>query len=285
MDDVKPIQLLMAGLPGAGKTTFLAALWHVVKSKEIAGSMQMERREGDQEYLNQIADQWSKCAELKRTPGEGEMEIAILLCDPENGGVLRLSIPDMSGELYASHWESRQCTESFADLLSDVKGCLLFINPGNLLATDWIEDVNAIYDDFLDNEDASVELSSEMPPTASAWEAKMSPTQVQLVEILQFFNELVGRSLRLAIIISAWDLVEPKYTPKKWVEEKLPLLWQYMIANAGQFSVEFTGVSAQGGKRTDTTLLEFSVASQRIKIDPHNGNEHDITHPMRWLMQ
>src|SRR5258708_2938371 len=66
-----PFQCLMAGLPETGKTTFLAALWHVAKSHEVSGSMRLERREGDQEYLNNIANAWSKCAELVRTPGEG----------------------------------------------------------------------------------------------------------------------------------------------------------------------------------------------------------------------
>src|SRR5262245_55989499 len=78
-----PFQCLMAGLPETGKTTLLAALWHVAKSHEVPGSLRLERREGDQEYLNRIANSWSKCAELVRTPGEGEMGVAILLRHPD----------------------------------------------------------------------------------------------------------------------------------------------------------------------------------------------------------
>ena len=69
MNNATPFQCLMVGLPGTGKTTFLAALWHVAKSHEVPGSMRLERREGDQEYLNWIADEWSKCAELETNPG------------------------------------------------------------------------------------------------------------------------------------------------------------------------------------------------------------------------
>jgi hypothetical protein len=50
--DAEPFQCLMLGLPKAGKTTFLAALWHVLKPGEIPGSLLMGPREGDQEYLN-----------------------------------------------------------------------------------------------------------------------------------------------------------------------------------------------------------------------------------------
>ena len=82
MVDMEPFKCLMLGLPKAGKSTFLAALWYVLKSAEIPGSLVMERREGDQEYLNLIADQWSKCEELDRTPRSGHMGVAIVLKDP-----------------------------------------------------------------------------------------------------------------------------------------------------------------------------------------------------------
>src|SRR5580704_5554303 len=98
MNNATPFQCLMVGLPGTGKTTFLAALWHVAKSHEVPGSLRLEKREGDQEYLNNIANAWSKCAELVRTPSDGVMDVSIMLRDPEDNRLVRLSIPDMSGE-------------------------------------------------------------------------------------------------------------------------------------------------------------------------------------------
>jgi Double-GTPase 1 len=143
-----PFQCLMVGLPETGKTTFLAALWHVAKSHEVPGSLRLEKREGDQEYLNNIANSWSKCAELIRTPGEGEMGVAILLRDPDTSRVVRLSIPDMSGELYKTQWESRSCTSEFADLVSEAGGCLFFLHPGKLVETQWIADANATLEEW-----------------------------------------------------------------------------------------------------------------------------------------
>ena len=66
MSEATPFQCLMAGLPGTGKTTFLAALWHVAKSHEVEGSMRLEKREGDQEYLNR--SQIRVRVELERPP-------------------------------------------------------------------------------------------------------------------------------------------------------------------------------------------------------------------------
>lgn len=291
MADAEPFQCLMLGLPKAGKTTFLAALWHVLKSREITGSLLMERREGDQEYLNLIADQWSKCAELDRTPSGGQMGVAIVLRDPARDTLVRMSIPDMSGELYASQWEDRNCTTEFAELAANAGGCLAFIHPGTLSQTTWIAGANAVYDGWVEGGGAVQEQTSQdatafetVPPT-TPWSPRGAPTQVQMVEVLQFLADLTGRRLRLALVVSAWDLVSKDISPAKWVEQELPLLWQFLRTNRSQFEVEYMGVSAQGGRASDAdTLLEHPVASHRIRMVAPGVEGHDITHPIRWLM-
>ena len=40
------------GMPSSGKTTFLAALWHLITSGELDPSLTLERLEGDYYYLN-----------------------------------------------------------------------------------------------------------------------------------------------------------------------------------------------------------------------------------------
>lgn len=282
MSEPAPFQCLMTGLPETGKTTFLAALWYVAKSHEIPGSMRLERREGDQEYLNQIADAWSKCAELKRTPGEGEMGVTILLRDPENNGLVRLSIPDMSGELFARQWESRSCTAEFADLVNQVGGCLLFLHPAKMTEAQWIAEANATLEGWPGVENGEKEEAVEQ--TGTDWEAKTASTQVQIVGLLQFMAELTDRNLRLAVVVSAWDLVTEPTTPAEWVEKRMPLLWQYITANPALYSASFIGVSAQGGERSDASLLEHETASHRIRVDAPGSKEHDISHPVRWLM-
>jgi stage III sporulation protein SpoIIIAA len=50
---------LIIGLPETGKTTFLAALWHVVTSEEVNESLRLERLHGDSKYLNEISAKWA----------------------------------------------------------------------------------------------------------------------------------------------------------------------------------------------------------------------------------
>jgi hypothetical protein len=283
---------LMVGLPRTGKTSFLAALWHVVRSSEVPGSMTLVRREGSQAYLNQIASQWSQCKELARTSGEGENGIALLLSHVESGLGLRLEIPDTSGEMYQSHWEFRQCSDSFAKLAQNSDGCLLFIHPEMLVEPSFLVDANAIYDEWTadDTAEESTEETEEVDEEnveseVAEWEAKKAPTQVQLIEILQDLVELGKRRQRIAIIISAWDVAKKSgLTPGQWFEARAPMLWQYLQSNPEQFRHSIFGVSAQGGKTDEAErLLEHHNASERIEVLHKAYSGHDITAPIKWL--
>ncbi len=211
------------------------------------------------------------------------MDVAVLLRDPGNDKIVRLSIPDMSGELFASHWETRCCTTAFADLVEEIGGCLLFLHPEKLVETQWIADANTTLAGWIGDDAAEVK-DEEEPTAGSSWTARTAPTQVQMVELLQFMAELTGRQLKLALIVSAWDLVSENVTPAQWVQDRLPLLWQFITANPALYSASFMGVSAQGGTRSDASLLDHHIASHRIRINSPGGNDNDITHPIRWLM-
>ena len=57
----------MLGLPGSGKTTFLAALWHQFESAEIETAFIAERLQPDREYLKSIREAWLACEEISHT--------------------------------------------------------------------------------------------------------------------------------------------------------------------------------------------------------------------------
>ena len=292
MTEADNFQCLMVGLPRTGKTTFLAALWHVVRSDEVSDSLRLDRLEGDQEYLNLIAAQWLKCKALERTSGD-QIKVDIRLRDPATGYLAWLRIPDMSGELYESLWETRTCLTSFADLVNEVDGCLLFVHPGKVVETTWIDDANATFSEWEKDipveADADTEAEIETETAGTEWEPRFAPTQVQMVEILQFLTELSKKNFRVVLVISAWDLVKEEVSPDQWLEKRLPLLWQFLTANSDLFNVTYMGVSAQGGEVTGENsvaeaLLDHNVASRRIRICVSDKEGNDISQPIRWLM-
>ncbi len=113
------------------------------------------------------------------------------------------------------------------------------------------------------------------------------PTQVQIVELLQF---IAGRPyfnppFRIALMVSAWDsLIEENITPANWIEMELPLLAQFLESNRRLFDYSIYGVSAQGGDYRDVGKLTSMLPSERILVTGSDvKNEHDLTEPLTWL--
>lgn len=115
----------------------------------------------------------------------------------------------------------------------------------------------------------------------------MAPTQVILVEVLQFAEQL--RPLRrISIVLSAWDQVRKssvRDTPETWLKRELPLLWQFLQRNPGQLEFRIFGVSAQGGDYDqDFDLLSEMSPALRPKAFDARGDELDeLIAPLKWL--
>ena len=90
-----------------------------------------------------------------------------------------------------------------------------------------VDDLAALIDDEVADD---VAVSATIAPPAAPWDIEKAPTQVQLVELLQFLMRRphFKPPFRLAIAISAWDLVAPsKVPPEDWIANQLPLLRQF----------------------------------------------------------
>src|SRR5438067_606114 len=105
------------GLPESGKSTFLAALWHLVTARELQTALEFESlRDGDQTHLNAIAARWRSAKVQERTLLGNQRVVTMNLRDAKRGP-LRLTFPDLSGESYRRMWEERACDAEIAALL------------------------------------------------------------------------------------------------------------------------------------------------------------------------
>ena len=117
----------------------------------------------------------------------------------------------------------------------------------------------------------------------------MMPEQVRIVELLQFLQRkpFLRRHRRLAILVSAWDLIaDAQLTPDEWLQREMPLLYQFLLANTSTCSVRVYGISAQGGDLTGQRkddLLKLTPSERIVCLGPH-GKSHDLTEPVVWLM-
>lgn len=89
---------VIIGLPESGKTTFLAALWHLITSREIPTRLTFrDLRSGNITHLNEIATRWRAAKVQDRTETGGNHLVSMNLLDAK-GLPITITFPDVAGE-------------------------------------------------------------------------------------------------------------------------------------------------------------------------------------------
>ncbi|MGJ0579826.1 TRAFAC clade GTPase domain-containing protein [Xenorhabdus bovienii] len=287
---------VIMGLPASGKTTFLAALWHLVGADETECRLKLDGYRGDLQYLNLIAGAWRTFQPVPRTSQVGDMNVTIKLCNRETNQSSTVIFPDLAGETFDRQVEERRCRSEFVEGFINEDGILFFINADVKEDTLSVNELNSRMPDEDTSEVTGVEAKSTesagvvTPAVLREWEPKLLPAQVKIVQLL---SDLVRppfapRSRRLAILISAWDLTQDMcLTPRQWLAANMPFVDQFLRANDNFFKHQVYGVSAQGvNLKDDTAVDEIAklTPSRRIQIVGPGGEGHDLTEPLVWLM-
>ena len=280
--------VVIIGLPASGKTTYLAALWHLITARDVETTLRFGNlRAGNFAHLNDIAARWRNAMVQERTAVTGDRLVSMNLLDAATQAV-RVTLPDVPGETYRRMWEDRDCEPQIADVLrtGDV---LLFIHADTIRAPISIVDEVSL----------STKMGLEGPSgPAEPWTPGQAPTQVQLVDLLQLLRSppLDTGPRRLAVMLSAWDKARDEgLVPSAYLEAKLPLLHQYLRRGADRWEYRIYGLSAQGGEYDKAEegaerepkaeeLRNLDQPSTRIQLVGPVPETHDLTEPLAWLM-
>ncbi|AUQ49031.1 hypothetical protein PhaeoP83_00723 [Phaeobacter inhibens] len=289
------------GLPGSGKTTFLAALWELVNERRVTKVLAFDSiGENDHSYLRKIVTVWRKATEQARTRLTGLSAVKMNLKD-RDGNKVQVAMPDAPGEDFRAMWENRELGRVLGDSLA-CGNIMLFVNGNKVKAPAWVTERAA-------QRKATGRLMAEAP--AKEWDPSLAPTQVQLVDLLQLLSHTpVGQEGRkIAVMISAWDKVEgERLTPDAFLTARMPLLSQYIEAGRDHWTSRVYGVSAQGGEydcnndnsepveeggqkrktkkgRDADRLREVDIPANRIRLVFGKQETTDLTEPLQWLMQ
>jgi Double-GTPase 1 len=280
---VTELRYMIVGLLGSGKTTFLAAFWHLMNAGEIATKLELDRLEGDTGYLNTIVEAWRRCQEVPRTSIASEQEtLAIHIRQPNTEQRAVLVFPDLSGESFKRQVASRKCRQSYINACDASNGILLFVTADRAQDDLSVRDVASMItgDDKSSSNDGHI----------IEWNPDLVPEQVHLVELLQFLQRppFKRQPRRVAVLVSAWDVLPtPQPTPEEWVQRELPLLHQFLRTNTASFAFRIYGISAQGGDVRSGAKKELlqKVPSERLLCIGAHTDVHDLTAPILWLME
>ena len=310
---------MVLGLQSSGKTTFAAALWYILANGGVSTALKQGKHRGDYSYLDKIAESWENGYKVPRTEHYEQQAVEINLIDPGSEREVALRFTDLPGEGFERAFASRRLADPIAEALSDINGLMLFVSAAhgkdNVSIIDVVKGLGVEGDEELDIddddsdqasrggvavahepsdvEDDSDQVGDKDSEAEVIFQPGLTPRDVQLVDILESLQDrpVNGVFPRIAVIISAWDKVVRVKDPGKWLATNMPLLNQYML-NIG-IPLRVYGVSAQGGevpmnnKAPDELdrrkLLSISNAGERIRVVGYGADEHDLTHPIRWL--
>lgn len=281
--------IVVIGLPESGKTTFLAALWHLVTEQEVNTLLRFRTLAvGQADHLNLIAARWRDAKVQDRTAIGGNRIVSMNLQDAR-GIPVRVTFPDVPGEAFLRMWEERECEKEIQTILHG-GNILLFIHSDTIRAPHWVVDEVAL----------SKKTGIEPPDDQVVeWHPSDAPTQVQLVSLLQLLRQppLDTGPRRLAIMLSAWDkAIGEELAPESYLEAKLPLLHQYLQSGADGWEYRTYGLSAQGGdydsavphaepKPEAQELRDHDSPSDRIWLVEAESKTNDLTRPLSWLVE
>lgn len=286
--DPSDVSVLFSGLPGTGKTTYLALLYLAISSGRTT-DLRLGGYTDDREYANRIAKKLLACEEIAHTETAERRRLSLSLEIGAGRDPARLEVPDLSGETWEDAVYERAWPRWLEAAARSATGTLVFVHVTNFEAA---PSIAAVHTNFR----ALGEEGGDPPPSADAdpeggvshTRSRSQPTQVQIVDMLQLLcEERSARPARAGIVLSAWDLTDEHLTPSDWLKMNAPLADQYLRANRSWLSATVWGVSAQGGSFKDepqrATLLEQD-AVDRARVVAGDGTRCPVEGPLSWVM-
>ena len=261
---------LMAGLPAAGKTTYIAALSYLLQNATNVQTLRMKEKPADLSTINRLQKPWLDQRSVDRTSRGKVTDIELLLERISDNSSIEIHIPDIAGEDFSSILEKQSETINAWEEKPDSLIFLVKRIPPIALTESFSED-----------------------GTESKAENKIPKFTVQhIYEGVQ--NVLLIKELRrlfpwkrIAIGLTSWDLHNTEGTPLSYLEKECPFLFNFIqqyFPDAYVF-----GLSAQGWEYNDELNIdecqEKTIEGKRAFIIEPNGNKtFDITLPIDYLI-
>lgn len=274
--------MIVIGGPDSGKSNYIGRLW-LSLDKGVHSLVAVEQP-SNIDYVLGIAEHLCRGEFAPRTEHSDERRDFEMVVGSRDGSErARIIVPDISGELWRNAVETAELESSWVNELENAAGALLFVrvgSPANVSALNWV---------------TSAGLLAKIGKTKS----KGTPTQVMLCELIRFLEHSLGRrtdgsSPRIAVIVSAWDGVDPETFdkgPEEFVEKNWPML-------AGRLEdtplkAKVFGLSVVGGD-----LLTDNEYKQKVRegditeagwvaVKDEGGKwsrDPDLTLPVAWVL-
>lgn len=263
---------LIAGLPGAGKSTYIGALAYSLQNPSENQILSYADNPEDMSYLNKLSDPWLSLKRVDRTAMGMVNNVDLRLVRNTDAKKFQLTMPDIAGEDFISVLQKQ--SDLIKDWSEQADSLLFFINrwETNVLAETmgYMEPLN----------------KTKEPPLFTA--SQMS-VEVQNVLLLKQLHNLF-QFKKIAICLSSWDKYVNDYsTPLDLLDERAKFLSNFLRHYFP--NVDLYGVSAQGAEYSDNEtqveeLMQKTMNGLRAYVVTSSGNKfYDLSLPLINLLE
>lgn len=274
-------RIIIAGMPNSGKSTFIAALTHILVANEKDCALKLTGPSTEEGHLVKLEKDWLSGKKIQRTNSSTETWVEMHILEKAGDRKMILSLPDKKGESFEQPATIGYFDAELFEELVDADGLIVFVNADRVDDKMMISDLGDLVSD---------EAAPKVETPAKRFDPREMPEEAKIVELLQFANRrpLSSRLRKLVIIISAWDVVEAELqdNPEAWLSMHTAMLSQFCAYNSDLWDTRVYGVSAQGGAlpAERDRLMAFDKPTDRVKIVGHGAAQHDLTLPLQWLI-
>ncbi|TCA74999.1 hypothetical protein E0H62_14880 [Rhizobium leguminosarum bv. viciae] len=284
--------IVLLGGPDSGKTNYMSRLWLALNSKKLTlvaprNPVTIQYVEGGAEHI--LSGVFAPRSDTNSLPDDLTLDIPVRLASDPDGKEVLISVPDVSGELWKEAIQHGDVSREWMEALQKASGALLFVrvlSEANVTPLDWV------------NAAEYLSWAGEGAPKDENGEEILVPTQVALCQMLRFLDETLlrvdGRPPKVAVLITAWDLVDPHRRlngPTTYVKDEFPL-FAGRLADCNTLDLRTFGVSIVGGDFKDPAFTaEFLEGTMDemgyVTVDNPGGgveNIHDVTLPVAWVV-
>lgn len=261
---------LIAGLPDAGKSTYLGALSYMLSNPAKDQKIVYNTTPDDMSYLNRLSRAWLSQKKVDRTVSNQVNDLSLSLKLTSENIVLDVELPDIAGENFESIVQ--RDSEVVLSWQNDADSMLYFINQFD----------NSPLSEAFGEEGVKDEGNSRLP-TFSLQDISKDIKNIILIKELK---NLFGWK-KMAVGISSWDLYKDEFdSPGTLMRERSPFMYNFLNHNFPD-SLIF-GVSAQGGDyegMNSEEMIERTKKGKRAYVCLDKKQVFDITLPLEFLIK
>lgn len=270
----------VAGLPDAGKTTFIAALWDIIKRKGSSLELRFLTTPDNTAYLNEIWEYWVSMKKIERSKTPAPDDITINVKREADGTELVLDLPDFMGEQFQKVID-HTLPENIQKWIAQSDRMLFLINNLN----------DSLKDDLEDEEEQSegaIDRAKEKDEAPRLAPEKMLLASQNMMVLKYIANH--AKMKKVAIGLSAWDVkMKEGKSPEEFLRQRSPVLYNFIKYHFSE--VVFFGVSAQGFDYKEVAAKEKEMREKTrnsdrafIVFDKDNEPSPDLTKPLNYLI-